>query len=80
MQNQPQNQQLSAQEAMALANSKDGQELLRALQHSHSAQMEQAFQLASAGDFAQLRSTVEKLMDTPEAKMLLNRLRGTDHG
>jgi len=76
MQDQPQNTKPTIEEAMALANSKDGQMLLNALQKSHSTEMQQAFQLASAGDYGQLKATVEKLMSTPEAKAMLQRLKG----
>lgn len=76
MQDQPQKKVPSAQEAMALANSRDGQALLAALRQSHSKEMDQAFQQASSGDYRQLKATVEKLMDTPEAKAILNQLKG----
>ena len=80
MQDRPQNRKPTAQDAMALANSKEGKQLLQSLQESHSDEMSRAFQLASSGDYTQLKSTVEKLMDTPEAKAILNQLKGYGNG
>lgn len=80
MRNQPQNNNPTAQDAIALANSEEGKQLLQSLQQSHGDEMTRAFQLASSGDYAQLKSTVEKLMDTPEAKAILSQLKGYGNG
>jgi len=76
MQNQSEYGKLSMHDAASLANSTAGQELLSALNRSHSKEMEQAFAQAAAGNYAQLKLTLEKLMASPEAKALVDRLRG----
>ena len=76
MHNQPEHSNLSMQEAVTLANSAAGQQLLSALSSSHGEEMEQAFAQAAAGNYAQLKATLEKLMASPEAKAMVDRLRG----
>lgn len=66
----------SIQEAAALANSEAGKQLLSALNNKHSKEMEQAFALAASGDYEQLKKSLEKIMETPETRALLERLRG----
>lgn len=76
MQNESDSRQMSIQEASALANSEAGQQLLSALNRSHSKEMEEAFALAAAGDYAQLKKSLEGILSSPETKALLDRLRG----
>ena len=80
MENKPDPQKLSMQDAMKLANSQAGQQLLALLRNTHSDKIDQAMSQASAGDYAQLSKTMEELMDSPQAKMLLEQLRGYQFG
>ena len=76
MQNQQEQGKFTIQDAAALANSTAGQELLAALNRSHPEEMNQAFAQAAAGNYTQLKLTLEKLMASPEAKTMVDRLRG----
>ena len=76
MQNQPEFNPHSIQEAAVLANSDAGKELLSVLSSKHSKEMEQAFALAASGDYAQLKKALEGIVTTPETRALLERLRG----
>lgn len=76
MKNQPDFNQFSIQEAAKLAHSEAGQQLLSSLQNAHSAEMEQAFALAAAGDYVHLKKSLEGLLSSPETKAMLDRLRG----
>lgn len=80
MENKPDPQKLSMQDAMKLANSQAGQQLLALLRNTHSDKIDQAMSQASAGDYAQLSKTMEELIDSPQAKMLLEQLRGYQFG
>lgn len=64
----------SIQEAMRLAKSPAGQQLLQMLQQNGGDELRQAIAKASAGDYAQAKQTITALLDTPEAKKLLEQL------
>lgn len=80
MQKQPDPQKLSMQDAMKLANSPAGQQLLALLRNSHGDKIDQALAQASSGDYAQLSKTMQTLMASSEARALLEQLRGYQLG
>lgn len=80
MEKQSDPQKLSMQDAMKLANSPAGQQLLALLRDSHGDKIDQALTQASSGDYAQLSKTMQTLMASPEARALLEQLRGYQFG
>lgn len=74
-----QNSNDAMQEAMRLAKTPAGQQLLQMLQQANAAELQQAMSSAAAGDYTQAKKTLSALLDTPEARKLLNQL-GGNHG
>lgn len=74
-----QNSNDAMQEAMRLANTPAGQQLLRMLQQNSADQLQQAMSSAAAGDYTQAKKTLSALLDTPEARRLLEQM-GGNHG
>lgn len=62
------------QDAIRLAQSPAGQQLLAMLQRSNGPQLRQAMAKAAAGEYEQAKLALSSLMDTPEAKQLLEQL------
>lgn len=63
--------------AYQLAQSPAGQQLLTLLQRTGGQELQKALAQASAGDISQAQKTLSALMDTPEARKLLQELGGT---
>lgn len=74
MQQKPNN--FSMQDAMHLANTPAGQQLLSLLQQSNPDVLGKAKQQAAAGEYTQLAKTLESLMASEEVKKLLTQLGG----
>ena len=66
----------SIQQARKLAQSGAGQELLALLQNTQGEQFRQAMEQAAAGDYAKVKESLEAMMSSPEARELLEKLRG----
>lgn len=66
----------SIQQARKLAQSGAGQELLALLQNTQGEQLRQAMEQAAAGDYAKVKESFEAMMSSPEARELLEKLRG----
>lgn len=66
----------SAEDIKKIAQSKAGQELYTLLQQTQSQQLKDAMAQAAAGDMEQVKKTISVMMDSPEAKALLEQLRG----
>lgn len=64
----------SVEEAMRLAKSPAGQQLLAMLQNSDSNQLQQAVDQVNAGDYSQASKTLSRLLSSPDAKKLLSEL------
>ena len=73
---QKNSQNFSMQEALRLARSDAGQQLLALLKQTDGAQLQQAMDKASAGDYSGMRSALSAFLDSPEAKALLKQLEG----
>ena len=71
---QKNSQDFSMQEALRLANSPAGQQLLAMLRQQDAGQLRQAMEQASAGDLQNARKTVEAMMATPEMQKILGQL------
>lgn len=77
MQNNSANSQnLPLAEAMKLAATPKGQQLLRQLQDQHGALLQSAMQQAQAGDYDQIKQMLSGLLSSAEGKALLEQLRG----
>lgn len=61
-------------QAKMLAGTPAGQELIRLLQQSGGTDLKKAMEQAAAGDFTRAKDTLSTLLDTPEAKKLMQQL------
>ena len=73
---QKNSENFSIQDAMRLASTPAGQELLSLLRRSDSAQLQQAAQLASAGNYTQAQQLLSGFLRDPEVQQLLFQLGG----
>ena len=71
---QKNSQDFSIEEAARLANTPAGQQLLAMLRGADPQQLQQAADLASAGDYTQASQTLKQLLSSPEARKLLKDL------
>ena len=71
---QKNSENFSMQEALRLAKSPAGQQLLAMLQRADAEKIRQVMDQASAGDIDQAKKSISALLDTPEAKALLAQL------
>ena len=66
---------LPIEEAMKLAATPKGQQLLRQLQEQHGSILQSAIQQAQSGDYEQVKQMLSALVNSPEGKALLQQLR-----
>lgn len=66
----------SMQEALRLAKSPAGQQLLALLQQSDPAVLSKAAEQASAGDYSQISQTLAPILESEDVKKLLKQLGG----
>lgn len=64
----------SMQEAMRLANTPAGRQLIAHLQQSNGDAMQQAMNRAAAGDFEAVKKLLGQMLSTEEAKKLMENL------
>ena len=76
---QKKSQDFSMQEAMHLADSPQGRQLMELLRQTDSDAIRQATDAANAGDYTKAAQAIEKLL-TPQVKELIGRLGGNSHG
>lgn len=62
------------QEAMRLAGTPAGQQLLNMLQQSNNPALQQAMQKAAAGDYQQAKQAMSALLQDPQIKKLLEQM------
>lgn len=62
------------QDAMRLAGTPAGQQLLNMLQRSNDPALQQAMQKAAAGDFQQAKQAISALLQDPQVKKLLDQM------
>ncbi len=70
------NQDFSMAEVMRLAKSPAGQQLLAMLQQNDPEKLEQAANLAKAGDYSRAGQTLSAMLSSEEAQKLLKELGG----
>lgn len=73
MQNKP-DSSLDMAQAMRMAQSPAGRELIGKLQQKGGDQLRQAMEKAAAGDYTQARQTISALLDSPDMQKLLQQL------
>ena len=66
--------ELSMQDAMRLANSRTGQQLLSMMKNSDPKMLEKAASQAASGDYEQLKQTMSAFLSNPEMRALLEQL------
>ena len=66
----------SVQDAMRLAGTPAGQELLNLLRRGDSSELQQAAQLASEGNYAQAQQLLSGFLQDPEVQRLLSKMGG----
>ena len=71
---QKNSENFSIQDAMRLAGTPAGQELIAMLQKGDTGQFQQAAELASAGNYAQARQMLSQLLKDPKVQSLLSQL------
>ena len=73
-------QDFSMEDALQLANSPAGQQLMAMLQRQDKHAMKQAAAAASAGNYQQASEALKEFLSSPETKKLLKELGGNPHG
>ena len=73
---QENSENFSIQEAIRLASSPAGQELLALLRQNNSNNLQQAAQLASTGNYDQAKALLSGFLKNPEVAALLSKLGG----
>ena len=74
-----QNNQDAIREAMRLAGTPAGKQLMAMLQQSGKDELQQAMRSASAGDFAKAQQLLSGVLSSPEVRKLLEQM-GGQHG
>lgn len=67
-------QNFSVQEAMKLAKSDAGKQLIALLQQQNGAQIQNAMEQANSGNLEQAKQTLSNILDNPQARALLQQL------
>ena len=66
----------TTRELLKIANSPDGQKLLSLIQERGGAQYNQAMQQAESGDYSGAKEMISKIISSPEAMKLIQKIRG----
>ena len=74
---QKNSEDLSMQDALRMANSPTGRQLLELLQRKNSGQIDTAMQHMAAGNYEQAKESMSALLSSPEVKKLLEQLGGS---
>lgn len=72
--------QFSMREAMRMAQSKEGQQLLALLRSGNDETLSSAMNQAAAGDYEQARQTLSALLADPQVRSLLEKMGRPDNG
>ncbi len=78
--NAAQPQGFSLEQARKVAQSESGKQLFSALQQSHSEQIRNAMEQASAGDYDSVRKTLAEMLNDPKVKELMQKMGGQHDG
>ena len=74
------NEGFSMQEAMRLAQSDVGQQLLQLLRSNHGDAAQSALESAQEGNLAQAKQALQAFLSDPQAQALLRQLKEGQHG
>lgn len=74
-----QNNQDMIRQAMRLAQTPAGQQLIRMLQASNDTQLQNVMNNAASGDYASAKKVLSELLNNPEAQKLISQMGGS-HG
>ena len=74
------NGDFSLNDAKKLAQSDAGRQLFSLLQATQGDKLQAAMDQAAAGDMTQVKKTVQELMASPQARQLLEKMRGGNNG
>lgn len=74
-----QNNEHAIQEAMRIAKSSTGQQLLRMLQQSNQESLNRVLQSAASGNYDQAKMILNEILSDPQAKEILKKLE-QNHG
>lgn len=69
-------QDLSFSELMRIASSAEGKQLLELVRQNSDPKFSDAMRLAENGDYSQAKQMIGKFLDTPEAKSIMEKIRG----
>ena len=72
-------QNFSVQEAMKLAKTDAGKQLIALLQQQNGKEIQNAMAQANAGDFSQAKQALNAILQNPEARALLQQLGREKH-
>lgn len=72
--------EFSMQEAMRLAQSDAGKQLIALFQQKNGAAVQDLMQGAANGDMEEAKKSIEAFMQTPQAKALVRQLQEAHHG
>ena len=70
----------SMQDALRMAQSPAGQQLLAMLRSGDSGQLQQVMDLAKAGDLANASASLQSMLSSKQAQQLLKQMEETEHG
>lgn len=70
----------SMKDAMRMAQSKEGQQLLALLRSGNSEALDSAMTQAAAGDYEQVKQTLSALLASPDVRALLEKMGRSDNG
>lgn len=70
----------SMQDALRMAESPAGQQLLAMLRSGDAGQLQQVIDLAKAGDLAKASASLQSMLSSQQAKELLKQMEGNSHG
>lgn len=70
----------SMQDALRMAQSPAGQQLLAMLRSGDSGQLQQVMDLAKSGDMANAKSALQSMLSSTQAQQLLKQMEEQNHG
>lgn len=70
----------SLQQAMRMAQSDAGKQLFSLLQSTQADTLQTAMEQAKSGNYAEVKKTLEKLMQSKQAKELMEKMQGDNNG
>lgn len=71
---------MTIEDLTALTESPNARSLISQLQNQHSPQLESAIRQAQAGNFQQVRETLNQYLQSPMGQEMLKKLRGDSNG